>query len=225
MLKLSKKQGVSVKMTNKKNAAIIIQKLEEIYPIADCGLRYENPYHLLVAVRLSAQCTDKRVNMVTPTLFARYTTPQEMRCADFEELCNIVKSTGFFRAKAKDLILCAARLCDSFKGQVPDNMDDLLSLAGVGRKSANLIMGDVYGKPAIVADTHCIRLSNRLGLAQSRNPLQVEISLKKLIDPVKSNDFCHRLVLHGRAVCVARNPRCYSCTIKNHCKFGKTVIV
>ncbi len=202
-----------------KKALAIVDLLEKEYPLPECSLQHTNPYHLLVSVRLAAQCTDKRVNMVTPALFERFPTPEKMRDADFEEVCALIRTTGFFRAKARDLILCASQLCDNFGGKVPDNMQDLLSLAGVGRKSANLIMGDVYGKPAIVADTHCIRITGRLGLVTSKDPTKVEMQLWKVIPAEKGSDFCHRLVMHGRAVCDARKPICNECVLTNHCNY------
>ncbi len=201
----------------KQKALEIIELLEEEYPLPECSLQYPDPYHLLVSVRLAAQCTDKRVNMVTPALFERYPTPEAMKDADLDELCDLIRSTGFFRSKARDLILCAQRLCDSFGGKVPDNMQDLLSLAGVGRKSANLIMGDVYGKPAIVADTHCIRITGKLGLVKGKDPTKVEMQLWDIIPPEKGSDFCHRLVMHGRAVCDARKPNCAGCVLNTLC--------
>ncbi len=206
----------------KKKALAIVELLEQEYPLPECSLQHTDPYHLLVSVRLAAQCTDKRVNMVTPALFERFPTPYEMKDADFEEVCELIRTTGFFRAKARDLILCAGQLCENFGGKVPDNMQDLLSLAGVGRKSANLIMGDVYGKPAIVADTHCIRITGRLGLVKGKDPTKVEMQLWKIIPPEKGSDFCHRLVMHGRAVCDARRPNCSICTLFDYCDGRKT---
>ncbi len=203
----------------KKNAINIVELLEREYPLPECSLQHTDPYHLLVSVRLAAQCTDKRVNMVTPALFERFPTPQAMKDADMDEVCELIRTTGFFRAKARDLILCANQLCERFNGKVPDNMEDLLSLAGVGRKSANLIMGDVYGKPAIVADTHCIRITGRLGLVEGKDPTKVEMQLWKVIPPEKGSDFCHRLVMHGRAVCDARKPLCEQCVLTGYCDY------
>ncbi len=204
---------------NKKLALEIVEQLEKNYPQEECSLQHTDPYHLLVSVRLAAQCTDRRVNMVTPALFERFPTPFEMRKADFEEVCELIRSTGFFRSKARDLILCADQLCERHDGNVPDNMEDLLALAGVGRKSANLILGDIFGLPAIVADTHCIRITGRLGMVSTKDPTKVEMQLRKIIPPEMGNSFCHRLVMHGRAVCDARKPKCEVCSLAIYCKY------
>ncbi|MBQ7089826.1 MAG: endonuclease III, partial [Clostridia bacterium] len=169
----------------------------------------------------SAQCTDERVNKITPALFARYPTLEAFANADFDELCEYVHSCGFFRGKAKSIIEMSQDILKRFNGVVPDNIEDLTSLSGIGRKTANLICGDIYGKPAIIADTHCIRLSNRLGLADSSNPEQVERKLKSIIPPENQTKFCHNLVHHGRAVCNARKPKCESCPLTKVCKFYK----
>ncbi len=197
----------------------IILRLEDEYPQAECSLDYKKDYELLFATRLAAQCTDERVNQITPELFARYPTLQSIAEADVAELEGYIHSCGFFRSKARDIIECANVLIDRFDGRVPDNMEDLTSLPGVGRKTANLILGDIFGKPAVVVDTHCIRLSNRIGLVDDlKDPVKIETELRKLLPPEKSSDFCHRLVLHGRAVCQARKPLCEKCCIRHACK-------
>ena len=173
----------------------------------------------MFAVRLSAQCTDERVNMVTPALYARFPTLEAFAQADISEVEELIHSCGFFRAKAKDIVACAQMLLERFGGRVPDNMDDLLSLPGVGRKTANLILGDIYNAPGVViADTHCIRISGRLGLTDgTKDPGKVEEQLRKVLPPEESNDFCHRIVLHGRAVCMARGPVCEKCVLRPWC--------
>jgi len=197
----------------------IIALLEAEYPEAVCSLEYEKDYELLFATRLAAQCTDERVNRVTPTLFAAFPTLTAIANASAAEIEPYIHSCGFYRAKARDITAAARMLISGYGGRVPDTMDELLKLPGVGRKTANLILGDVYGKPAVVVDTHCIRLSNRIGLVRGeKNPDKIEIQLKKILPPEKSNDFCHRLVLHGRAVCTARNPRCEKCVIADVCE-------
>jgi len=199
----------------------IISELEKLYPTAECALHYTKPYELLIATRLSAQCTDERVNKVTPALFARYPTLEAFAEADFNELCEHVHSCGFYRGKAKSIIEMSRDILDRFDGRVPDTIEDLTSLSGIGRKTANLICGDIYGKPAIIADTHCIRLSNRLGLADSTNPEIVERRLKAIIPPERQTKFCHNLVHHGRAVCNARKPACDNCPLTTVCKHYK----
>lgn len=197
----------------------IISGLEAEYPLAECALEYEKDYELLFSVRLAAQCTDARVNMVTPALFERYPTLESFAEADVEEVGQYIHSCGFFRSKARDIVLCAQALLERHGGKVPDTMEELLALPGVGRKTANLILGDIFGKPAVVVDTHCIRLSNRLGLVDGlKEPVKIEHELRKILPPEKSSDFCHRLVLHGRAVCSARKPDCENCTIRHVCQ-------
>ena len=198
----------------------IVRLLLAEYPEARCSLDYEKPYELLFSVRLAAQCTDARVNMVTPALFARFPTLESFAAATPEELEPYVHSTGFFRAKARDIVACAQVLLEKHGGRVPDTMEDLVALPGVGRKTANLILGDVYHAPgATVVDTHCIRLSNRLGLVDDlKDPVKIEMALRKLLPPEKSSDFCHCVVLHGRAVCDARKPRCESCCLRAFCQ-------
>ena len=194
--------------------------LEKEYPDALCSLTETEPYRLLIAVRLSAQCTDARVNLVTPVLFERFPTLEELALAPVEEVEEIIHSCGFFRAKARDIVGMCRMLVEQYDKKVPDSIEELLKLPGVGRKTANLICGDVYGKPAIVADTHLIRISNLLGLVDTKDPGKVEAQLKKIVEPEKSNDFCHRCVLHGRAVCVARRPDCPRCVMKDFCSYA-----
>ena len=207
-------------MTKKQKAALAVAALEKEYPDALCSLTETEPYRLLIAVRLSAQCTDARVNLVTPVLFERFPTLEELALAPVEEVEEIIHSCGFFRAKARDIVGMCRMLVEQYDKKVPDSIEDLLKLPGVGRKTANLICGDVYGKPAIVADTHLIRISNLLGLVDTKDPAKVEAQLKKIVEPEKSNDFCHRCVLHGRAVCVARRPDCPRCVMKDFCSYA-----
>ena len=208
-------------MKTKADVLSIIAELKKLYPDGICSLDYPKPYELLFSVRLAAQCTDERVNMVTPALFARFPTLESLAEADIGELETYIHSTGFFRAKARDIVGAARRMLDEYGGKVPDNMDDLLKLPGVGRKTANLILGDVYHQPGVVvADTHCIRISGKLGLTDgTKDPAKVETQLREVLPPEESNDFCHRLVLHGRAVCMARRPDCQNCTLRPWCDF------
>ncbi len=200
----------------------IIEALKKLYPDAICSLDYQKDYELLFSVRLAAQCTDARVNLVTPALFERFPTLEAFAAATPEEVGEYVRSCGFWRAKAKDIVGSAQMLLRDFGGRVPDNMDDLLRLPGVGRKTANLILGDVYGKEGYVCDTHCIRITGRLGITDgSKDPLKVEQQLRKVIPPEESNDFCHRMVLHGRALCMARAPQCGDCPLRELCDYGK----
>lgn len=202
----------------KNTVSEIIRLLELEYPDALCSLQYEKDYELLFATRLAAQCTDERVNKIAPVLYARFPTLRDLAEADLAEVEQHIHSCGFFRAKARDIVAAANMLLDDFGGAVPDNMDDLLKLPGVGRKTANLILGDVHNMPAVVVDTHCIRLTNRMGLVRTKDPVKIEHALKKILPPEKSNDFCHRLVLHGRAVCPARGPKCGECCIQDYCE-------
>ena len=204
-------------MKNKEDVLHIVAALEADYPDALCSLTYDKDYELLFAVRLAAQCTDERVNKITPALYARFPTLEAFAQAGVTEVEEYVKSCGFYHAKARDIVLCAQALIRDHGGNVPGTMEELLKLPGVGRKTANLILGDIYKQPAIVADTHCIRISNRLGLADSKDPQKVEMQLCPQIPPEKSSDFCHRLVLHGRAVCGARKPRCEVCSLRPWC--------
>jgi endonuclease-3 len=195
----------------------IIALLEEEYPQALCSLDYESDWQLLFATRLAAQCTDERVNMITPTLYSRYPSLEALAQADIAELEDIIHSCGFYHSKAKDIIAASGLLLSAYNGVVPDTMEELLKLPGVGRKTANIILGDVYKKPSVVTDTHCIRLSTRMGLADSKDPYKVELSLLALIPPEKQTDFCHRLVLHGRKYCMARRPDCRNCPLNDVC--------
>lgn len=197
----------------------IVEELKVLYPEGICSLEYKKDYELLFSVRLAAQCTDERVNKVTPALYARFPTLEALAEADISEVEEYIHSTGFFRAKAKDIILASQMLLRDYGGKVPDTMEDLLKLPGVGRKTANLILGDVYHTPGVVvADTHCIRITGLLGLTDgTKDPAKVEQQLRKVLPPEESNDFCHRMVLHGRAVCVARRPDCGNCTLRPWC--------
>ncbi|MFG6373385.1 MAG: endonuclease III [Oscillospiraceae bacterium] len=206
-------------MTKKERAKYIVDALKKAYPEGICSLEYRKDYELLFATRLSAQCTDARVNLVTPELFSTYPTLEALAAADIANIERIIHSTGFFRAKAKDIVLAAQMLLRDYGGKVPGTMDELLKLPGVGRKTANLVLGDIHKTPgAVVADTHCIRIAGRLGLTDgSKDPIKVETQLRKVLPPEESNDFCHRLVLHGRAVCTARAPYCEQCTLQEWC--------
>lgn len=206
-------------MMKKADVWSIVNSLKQLYPDSICSLQYEKDYELLFAVRLSAQCTDERVNKVTPALFARFPSLEAFAQADPEEVGEYIHSCGFFRAKSRDLVLCAQMLLRDYGGKVPDTMEELLKLPGVGRKTANLILGDVYHTPGVVvADTHCIRITGLLGLTDgSKDPVKVEMQLRRVLPPEESNDFCHRLVLHGRAVCIARRPQCEGCTLRPWC--------
>ena len=208
----------------KQDVCAIVEALKELYPDSLCSLQYEKDYELLFAVRLSAQCTDERVNKVTPALFARFTTLESFAQADIEEVGQYIHSCGFFRGKSKDLVLCAQMLLSEYGGKVPGNMEDLLRLPGVGRKTANLILGDIHNTPGVVvADTHCIRITGRLGLTDgTKDPAKVETQLRAVLPPAESNNFCHRMVLHGRAVCTARKAMCGSCILAPWCKYAKT---
>lgn len=208
-------------MTKKQRALLCVEALKKEYPDAICSLNYKNDFQLLVATRLSAQCTDARVNIVTPALFEKYPTVEAFAEADVADVEEIIRSCGFYRTKAKDIIGMAQKILSDFGGMVPDNIEDLTSLPGVGSKTANLICGDIFGKPAVVADTHLIRISNLLGLVETKDPFKVETALRKLLPPEESNDFCHRCVLHGRAVCVARRPACEKCCMADFCKSAK----
>ena len=205
---------------NKKELALeIIKRLEAEYPDADCTLDYDDAWKLLVSVRLAAQCTDARVNVVVQDLYAKFPTMEALAAADVDEIEKIVRPCGLGRSKARDISLCMRMLMEEFGGRVPEDFDSLMKLPGVGRKSANLIMGDVFGKPAIVTDTHCIRLTNRMGLVDGiKDPKRVEMALWKIIPPEEGSDFCHRLVYHGRDVCTARTkPYCDKCCLSDIC--------
>lgn len=206
-------------MMKKADVWSIVNSLKQLYPDSICSLQYDKDYELLFAVRLSAQCTDERVNKVTPALFARFPSLEAFAQADPEEVGEYIHSCGFFRAKSRDLVLCAQMLLRDYGGKVPDTMEELLKLPGVGRKTANLILGDVYHTPGVVvADTHCIRITGLLGLTDgTKDPGKVEKQLRACLPPEESNDFCHRLVLHGRAVCRARKPDCPHCVLRPWC--------
>ena len=201
----------------KKRVDEIIKILEDLYPEGECTLDYDDPLQLLLATQLAAQCTDARVNMVTPALFARYPDAAAFAEAEIEDLEEMIKSTGFYHNKAKNIKACCRRICDVYGGKVPDNMEDLLTLPGTGRKTANLVLGDAFGQPSYVVDTHCIRLTNRLGLTEHREPEKIETDLRRILPPEKSGAFCHRMVIHGRAVCPARKPKCQECALSGLC--------
>ena len=205
-------------MRRKERAAAFFDMLEQLYPEAICSLEYTTTHELLVATMLSAQCTDARVNIVTRELFRKYTDIQAFADADLGELEQDIKSTGFYRNKAKNIIECSKKILSDFGGEVPDNMEDMLSLAGVGRKTANLVLGDIFGKGGMVIDTHAKRILKRVGLTKETDPTYVERDTENLLPREKHSDFCHRLVLHGRALCTARNPKCDSCAASVVCK-------
>lgn len=205
-------------MTKKERALRAVAALKQLYPDALCSLDAQNPLELLIATRLSAQCTDARVNLVTPVLFAKYRTLDDYCNANLADVEAIIHSCGFYHAKARDIIGMAQKIKSDFGGRVPDTIEALTTLPGVGRKTANLIVGDVYHKPAVVTDTHLIRLANRIGLVETKDPLKVERELRKLLPADESNNFCHRCVLHGRAVCTARKAYCERCTLADFCK-------
>ena len=209
-------------MASKAAVKRIIETLKGLYPDALCSLQYEKDYELLFSVRLSAQCTDARVNQVTLALFARFPTLESFAQAEPEEVEPYIRSCGFFHGKARDLVGCARQLLERFDGKVPGTMEELTSLPGVGRKTANLILGDVYHQPAYVCDTHCIRITGRLGITDgSKDPLQVERQLRAILPPEESSDFCHRMVLFGRDVCTARSPKCDGCPLRADCASAK----
>ena len=200
--------------------AAIIDILEKRYPEALCALHYSKDYELMIAVRLSAQCTDARVNMITPALFAAYPTLEDMAAADIADVENYIHSCGFFRQKAKDIVHSCQMLIEQYDSKVPDSMEELLKLPGVGRKTANLLLGDLYGEPgSVVCDTHCIRICGKLGLSEGKEPEKVEKQLRAILPPEKSSDFCHRIVLFGRDICTARSPKCGECPLAIHCKY------
>ena len=205
-------------MTKKQIAQMAVEALKKEYPDAICSLQYTDPLQLLIATRLAAQCTDARVNMVTPELFKRFPTVDDFAKATAEEVAEYIKSCGLYKTKSRDIVEMAKTLKDKFDGVVPDNIDDLITLPGIGRKTANLIVGDIFGKPAVVVDTHFIRITRRLGLHNLKDQKKIEFELRKLLPPEESNDFCHRVVLHGRAVCDARKPKCEVCCMKDFCR-------
>ena len=207
-------------MRTPEQVAHIVRALAAEYPLADCTLDHNGAWELLVQVRLAAQCTDERVNSISPALFARFPDAEAMAAAEPEDVEPYIRSCGFYHGKARDMVGAARMLVEDFGGVVPDNMEDLLKLPGVGRKSANLILGDVYRKPgSVVVDTHCIRLSNRMGLVDDlKDPPKIETALRAILPPEESSDFCHRIVYHGRAVCSARSPRCEDCCVRQWCQ-------
>lgn len=205
-------------MKQEKQIAAIIQTLAQLYPEPVCALQYQKDYELMIAVRLSAQCTDARVNQITPALFARYPSLEAMAGAEITEVEALVHACGFYRQKASDIVRSCRMLLEEYDGKVPGTMQELLRLPGVGRKTANLLLGDLYHVPgSVVCDTHCIRITNRLGLTVGKEPEKVEQQLRALLPPMESSDFCHRLVLHGRAVCTARKPDCAACALASWC--------
>ncbi|MGN0614275.1 MAG: endonuclease III [Porcipelethomonas sp.] len=205
-------------MTKKERALLACKALEKLYPDASCSLVYSKPYELMIAARLSAQCTDARVNIVTESLFKKYPTLEAFAQAELSELEQDIKPCGFYRTKAKSIIEMANQLIDRFDSKIPDTMDELLTISGIGRKTANLMLGDVHGKPAIVTDTHFIRITGRLGLTSNKEPKKVEADLVKLISPEVSSDFCHRIVQFGRDICKARKPDCGNCPCASFCR-------
>ena len=209
-------------MTKKQRALAVIARLKEKYPDAICSLTYRKDYELLIATRLSAQCTDARVNIVTKDLFAQFPTVESFAQADLSQVEEIVKPCGLYKTKAKSIVEMCKILLEHFDGKVPDNMEDFLTLPGVGRKTANLILGDIFHKPSIVCDTHCIRITNLLGLTDTKDPAKCEEQLRKILPPEESSDLCHRFVLFGRERCKARKPDCGSCELKDICKHGSS---
>ncbi|MBO6164033.1 MAG: endonuclease III [Lachnospiraceae bacterium] len=208
----------------KKLAAQVIERLREAYPLAECTLDYRDAWQLLVSVRLAAQCTDARVDLTTPKLYEKFPTVAALAAADPAEIEEIVRPCGLGKSKARDISACMRILHEKYNDCVPDTMEELLMLPGVGRKSANLVLGDVFGKPAIVTDTHCIRLCNLIGLVDDvKEPVKVERALRQIVPPEEGNDLCHRFVHHGRAVCVARRPKCTECCLRDICRHGKEV--
>lgn len=205
-------------MRKTERAEKIREILDRIYPEVKCTLNYSNPLEMLIATQLSAQCTDARVNIITESLFKKYTSASDYANADLSELEEDIRSAGFYKNKAKNIIATSKRILEAYDGKVPDTMEDLLTLPGTGRKTANLVLGDIYKKPAVVVDTHCIRLSNRLGLVSETDPVKIEFQLKKLLPPDYQLKFCHQLVNHGRLVCTARKPKCQECALKEVCK-------
>ncbi len=208
-------------MTKKQRAALAVEALKKEYPDALCSLTYTNPLQLLIATRLSAQCTDARVNIVTPALFARFPTLDAFIDGSAEEIEKYIHSCGLYKTKARDIFAMCRMLKSEFGGVVPDSIEELTRLPGVGRKTANLVVGDIYHKPAVVTDTHCIRICGRLGISEGKDPFKVEKQLRAVLPADESNKFCHRLVLHGRAVCTARSPQCEACCMKEFCKYAK----
>lgn len=204
-------------MNNKEIALMAVEALKKEYPDAICSLVYTDPLQLLIATRLAAQCTDARVNIVTPALFERFKTVEDFADSTPEEVAEYIKTCGLYKTKSRDIVEMARVLRDKYNSVVPDNIDDLITLPGIGRKTANLVCGDIYGKPAVVVDTHCIRITKRLGFHNIKDAKKIEFILRDLLPPEESNDFCHRLVLHGRAVCTARSAKCENCCMQDFC--------
>ena len=208
-------------MTEKQRAVLAVEALKKEYPDAICSLTYTEPLQLLIATRLSAQCTDARVNMVTPALFERFPTLNAFCDGPVEDIEDIIRSCGLYKTKARDIYAMCNKLRSDYNSVVPDTVEELTKLPGVGRKTANLVVGDIYHKPAVVTDTHCIRICGRLGLSEGKEPLKVEKQLRAVLPMDEANDFCHRLVLHGRAVCDARKPKCEICCMREFCKYAQ----
>lgn len=208
-------------MNKNELTAEIIRRLEQVYPDALCSLTYEKPHELMIAGRLSAQCTDARVNIVTKELFAKYRSIEDFANADVDEIAEIVKPCGLYKTKAKSIVGMCRQIMQDFGGEIPDTIEQLTKLEGIGRKTANLVLGDVFHKPAVVCDTHCIRICGRLGLTKNKEPQKVETDLRKILPPEKSSDFCHRMVLFGREFCKARGERCGECPLSDICKSCK----
>lgn len=208
-------------MTKKQRAVLAVEALKKEYPDALCSLTYTNPLQLLIATRLSAQCTDARVNLVTPALFERFPTLDAFCEGPVEDIENIIRSCGLYKTKARDIFAMTNKLREEYNGIVPDTVEELTKLPGVGRKTANLVVGDIYHKPAVVTDTHCIRICGRLGLSEGKDPFKVEKQLREVLPMDEANNFCHRLVLHGRAVCEARNAKCEQCCMADFCKYAE----
>ena len=205
-------------MDLKEKALLVYDALEREYPLAECTLTYQDAWQLMVSVRLAAQCTDARVDIVTKDLFEKYPSPEAIADADYDDLLAMIRPCGLGPTKTRDVQASMKKLVQEFDSVVPEDLETLLTFPGVGRKSANLIVGDIYGKPAIVCDTHCIRISNLLGLTDNKDPYKVEMDLRKIVPPEKGNDLCHRFVLHGRACCIARRPQCEQCCLNQYCR-------
>lgn len=205
-------------MTRKQIALMAVEALKKEYPDAICSLVYDDPLQLLIATRLAAQCTDARVNMVTPALFERFKTAEDFANATYDEVGEYIKTCGLYKTKSRDLVELSKMLVNDYDGVVPDSLDELIKLPGIGRKTANLVMGDIFKKPAVVVDTHCIRITRRLGLHNEKDAKKIEFILRDLLPEDESNDFCHRIVLHGRAVCTARKAMCEKCCMSEFCK-------
>ncbi len=201
----------------KQRVETAVARLKQYYPDAQCSLTYQKPHELLIATRLSAQCTDARVNMVTPTLFAKYPTLESLADADVEDIRAIIKSCGFYNTKGADIVAMCKMLRDEYGGVMPDTVEELTKLPGIGRKTANLMVGDIFHKPAVVVDTHCIRINGRLGFCSGKDPVKIETVLRELLPPEESSDYCHRIVQYGRDICSARNPKCAACVLSDIC--------